>query len=173
MKTIINVGLGLALAFCLVFFVSGKFEEYVDAKVEAAVTELLGAGEQVVELNEQPNVNINAVVEETVAKAVAKAKKEQRATNTKALITPVPASNSTPKVTNTPESNREYIDVRGPKGAVKLYVGQPKAEVLELLGTPDGYNFGGTYEDCRYNLSLTSWISLDFKNGKLTKVNKY
>ena len=72
-----------------------------------------------------------------------------------------------------PESNREYIDVRGPKGAVKLYVGQPKEEVLELLGTPDGYNFGGTYEDCRYNLSLTSWISLDFKNGKLTKVNKY
>ena len=169
MKTIINVGLGLALAFCLVFFVSGKFEEYVDAKVEAAVSERLGAGEQVVELNEQPDVNINEVVEE----AVAKAKKELRATNTKALITPVPASNSTPKVTNTPESNREYIDVRGPKGAVKLYVGQPKAEVLELLGTPDGYNFGGTYEDCRYNLSLTSWISLDFKNGKLTKVNKY
>lgn len=169
MKTIINVGLGLALAFCLVFFVSGKFEEYVDAKVEAAVSERLGAGEQVVESNEQPDVNINAVVEE----AVAKAKKEQRATNTKALITPVPASNSTPKVTNTPESNREYIDVRGPKGAVKLYVGQPKAEVLDLLGTPDGYNFGGTYEDCRYNLSLTSWISLDFKNGKLTKVNKY
>ena len=169
MKTIINVGLGLALAFCLVFFVSGKFEEYVDAKVEAALAERLGAGEQVVELNEQPNVNINAVVEE----AVAKAKKEQRATNTKALITPVPASNSTPKVTNTPESNREYIDVRGPKGAVKLYVGQPKEEVLELLGTPDGYNFGGTYEDCRYNLSLTSWISLDFRNGKLTKVNKY
>lgn len=46
MKTIINVGLGLALAFCLVFFVSGKFEEYVDAKVEAAVSERLGAVEE-------------------------------------------------------------------------------------------------------------------------------
>lgn len=171
MKTIINVGLGLALAFCLVFFVSGKFEEYVDAKVEAVVSERLGAGEQVVELNEQPDVNINAVVEE----AVAKAKKEQRATNTKALITPVPASNSTPKVTNTPESNREYIDVRGPKGTVKLYVGQPKDEVLQILGTPDSYDFGGKYEDCSYTVGKTIIpnLKIDFESGKLKRVTKY
>ena len=169
MKTIINVGLGLALAFCLVFFVSGKFEEYVDAKVEAAVSERLS---QVVveEQVEQPSANVDELVESAVNKAVAKVKKEMKVTTK--TVTQIPAA--TPKTETTkPADNRVWIDVRGPKGAVKLYVGQPKEEVLELLGTPDGYNFGGTYEDCRYNLSLTSWISLDFKNGKLTKVNKY
>ena len=172
MKTIINVGLGLALAFCLVFFVSGKFEEYVDAKVEAAVSERLSQVGGEVQVT-QPEVDIDEMVNSAVSKAVAKVKKEMKVTTKTVTQIPVPASNSTPKATNTPESNREYIDVRGPKGAVKLYVGQPKEEVLQILGTPDSFNFGGTYEDCRYNLSLTSWISLDFKNGKLTKVNKF
>lgn len=173
MRTILNVALGLALAFCLIFLVSGEFEKYVDKKVEAAVAAQLGTGEQVVELNEQPDVNINALVEEAVAKAVAKAKKELRATNTKALINPAPASNTTPKVTNTPESNREYIiDVRGPRGAVKLYVGQPKEEVLELLGAPDSFNFGGTLEDCRYRVN-GDYYWIHFQNGKLTRVDKY
>lgn len=141
MRTILNIGLGLALAFCLIFLVSGEFEKYVDRRVEVALAERLGA-----------------VGEESIAEEVAEEVK--------------PASKPA-KATAKPVDNRVYIDVRGPKGAVKLYVGQPKDEVLELLGTPDSYNFGGTYEDCRYDLSLTSWISLDFKNGKLTKVNKY
>lgn len=169
MKTIINVGLGLALAICLVFFLSGSFEEYVDTKVEAAVAEQLaqiGNAEQA----EQPSINVDEVVESAVAKAVAKAKKEMKVT-TKA-IAQVPAA--TPKTTTTqPADNRVWIDVRGPKGTVKLYVGQPKEEVLELLGTPDEYNFGGTYESCRYDIGLANWISLDFRNGKLTKVNKF
>lgn len=169
MKTIINVGLGLALAFCLVFFVSGKFEEYVDKKVEAAVAERLSQVGGEVQVT-QPEVDIDEMVNSAVSKAVAKVKKEMKVTTK--VITQVPAE--TPQTTTTkPADNRVWIDVRGPKGAVKLYVGQPKEEVLELLGTPDSFNFGGTYEDCRYNLSLTSWISLDFKNGKLTKVNKY
>ena len=46
MRTILNIGLGLALAFCLIFLVSGEFEKYVDKKVEAAVAAQLGAGEQ-------------------------------------------------------------------------------------------------------------------------------
>ena len=170
MRTILNVALGLALAFCIVFMVSGEFEKYVDKKVEAAVAAQLGAGEQNVELNEQPDVNINEVVEEAVAKAVAKAKKEMRATSTKALITPAPASNTTSKET-APADNRQYIDVRGPKGAVKLYVGQPKADVLEVLGTPDGFDFGGTYESCRYKVG-SDYLMLRFEKGKLTDVMK-
>lgn len=169
MKTIINVGLGLALAFCLVFFVSGEFEEYVDAKVEAAVSERLSQVGGEVQVT-QPEVDIDEMVNSAVSKAVAKVKKEMKVTTK--TVTQVPVE--TPKAaTAKPADNRVWIDVRGPKGAVKLYVGQPKDEVLQILGTPDSFNFGGTYEDCRYNLSLTSWISLDFKNGKLTKVNKY
>lgn len=141
MRTILNVALGLALAFCLIFLVSGEFEKYVDKKVETALAERLGTVEQ------------EAVVEEVIEEVVPTSK---------------PA-----KATAKPVDNREYIDVRGPKGAVKLYVGQPKEEVLELLGTPDSFNFGGTYEDCRYDIGLAHWISLDFKNGKLTKVNKF
>lgn len=173
MRTILNVALGLALAFCIVFMVSGEFEKYVDKKVEAAVAAQLGADEQDVELNEQSDVNINEVVEEAVAKAVAKAKKELRATTTKALITPTPApaSNTASKEVAAPADNRQYIDVRGPKGAVKLYVGQPKADVLEVLGTPDGFDFGGTYESCRYKVG-SDYLMLRFEKGKLTDVMK-
>ena len=46
MRTILNVALGLALAFCLIFLVSGGFEKYVDKKVEAALAERLGTVEQ-------------------------------------------------------------------------------------------------------------------------------
>lgn len=137
MKTIINVGLGLALAFCLVFFVSGKFEEYVDAKVEAAVSERLGAVEE-------------DVVAEDVTEAVEH--------------TSQPA-----KVT---ANNREYIEVRSSKGKAKIYIGQSKAEILELLGTPDSFDFGGTSEHCTYEAGY-DWFRLSFRNGKLTEVDKY
>lgn len=176
MRTILNIGLGLALAFCLIFLVSGEFEKYVDRRVEVALAERLGAVGEDIESNEQSNVDINEIVEKAVNKAVAKVKNEIKATaKTTTTATPAPTAVpvAAPKTTSTSAVNRQYIDVRGPKGAVKLYVGQPKDEVLELLGTPDSYNFGGSFEDCRYDLSLTSWISLDFKNGKLTKVNKY
>ncbi|MBR2443752.1 MAG: hypothetical protein IKB19_05595, partial [Rikenellaceae bacterium] len=71
--------------------------------------------------------------------------------------------------------NRQYIDVRGPKGAVKLYVGQPKDEVLELLGPPDSFDFGGTYEDCSYKVGnvLIPNLKIDFERGKLKNVTKY
>lgn len=137
MKTIINVGLGLALAFCLVFFVSGKFEEYVDKRVEAALAERLGTVEQ------------EAVVEEVVEEVV-------------------PASKPA-KVT---ANNREYIEVRSSKGKAKIYIGQSKAEILELLGTPDSFDFGGTSERCTYEVGY-DWFRLSFRNGKLTEVDKY
>ncbi len=168
MRTIINVGLGLALAFCLVFFVSGKFEEYVDAKVEAAVAERLSqVGGEVP--TTQPEVDIDEMVNSAVSKAVAKVKKEMKVTTK--VITQVPAE--TPQTTTTkPADNRVWIDVRGPKGAVKLYVGQPKAEVLQILGTPDGFDFGGTNESCRYKVGY-DYLWLRFANGKLTDVKKY
>ncbi|MBQ5371821.1 MAG: hypothetical protein IIW53_05105 [Rikenellaceae bacterium] len=137
MKTIINVGLGLALAFCLVFFVSGKFEEYVDAKVEAAVSERLGA-----------------VEEDVVAEDVTE---EVEPTSQPAKVT---------------ANNREYIEVRSSKGKAKIYIGQPKAEVLDLLGTPDSFDFGGTSENCRYRVN-GDYYWIHFRNGKLTEVDKY
>lgn len=137
MKTIINVGLGLALAFCLVFFVSGKFEEYVDAKVEAAVSERLGA-----------------VEEDVVAEDVTE---EVESTSQPAKVT---------------ANNREYIEVRSLKGKAKIYIGQSKAEILELLGTPDSFDFGGTSEHCTYEAGY-DWFRLSFRNGKLTEVDKY
>ena len=137
MKTIINVGLGLALAFCLVFFVSGEFEEYVDAKVEAAVSELLGA-----------------VEEDVVAEDVTE---EVESTSQPAKVT---------------ANNREYIEVRSSKGKAKIYIGQSKAEILELLGTPDSFDFGGTSEHCTYEAGY-DWFRLSFRNGKLTEVDKY
>lgn len=137
MKTIINVGLGLALAFCLVFFVSGKFEEYVDAKVEAAVSERLGA-----------------VEEDVVAEDVTE---EVESTSQPAKVT---------------ANNREYIEVRSSKGKAKIYIGQSKAEILELLGTPDSFDFGGTSEHCTYEAGY-DWFRLSFRNGKLTEVDKY
>ena len=137
MKTIINVGLGLALAFCLVFFVSGKFEEYVDAKVEAAVSERLGAVEE-------------DVVAEDVTEEVE------------------PTSQPAKVIAN----NREYIEVRSSKGKAKIYIGQSKAEILELLGTPDSFDFGGTSEHCTYEAGY-DWFRLSFRNGKLTEVDKY
>lgn len=168
MKTIINVGLGLALAFCLVFFVSGKFEEYVDAKVEAAVAERLSQVGGEVQVT-QPEVDIDEMVNSAVSKAVAKVKKEMKVTTK--VITQVPAE--TPQTTTAkPADNRVWIDVRGPKGAVKLYVGQPKEEVLELLGTPDSFDFGGTNENCRYRVNR-DYYWIHFRNGKLTEVDKY
>ena len=137
MKTIINVGLGLALAFCLVFFVSGKFEEYVDAKVEAAVSERLGAVEE-------------DVVAEDVTEEV----------------------EPTSQPAKVPANNREYIEVRSSKGKAKIYIGQSKAEILELLGTPDSFDFGGTSERCTYEVGYV-WFCLCFRNGKLTEVDKY
>ncbi len=171
MRTIINVGLGLALAFCLVFFVSGSFEEYVDAKVETAVAEYLS---QIVveEQAEQPSANIDELVESAVTKAVAKVKKEMKVTTK--TVAQVPAA--TPKTTTAkPADNRVWIDVRGPKGAVKLYVGQPKEEVLQILGTPDSYNFGGKYEDCSYTVgkAIIPNLKIDFESGKLKRVTKY
>ncbi len=137
MRTIINVGLGLALAVCLVFFVSGKFEEYVDAKVEAAVSELLGA-----------------VEEDVVAEDVTE---EVEPTSQPAKVT---------------ANNREYIEVRSSKGKAKIYIGQPKAEVLQILGTPDSFDFGGTNENCRYRVDR-DYYWIHFRNGKLTEVDKY
>ncbi len=133
MRTIINVGLGLALAFCLVFFVSGKFEKYVDKKVEAALAERLGAVEE------------DVVAEE------------------------VEPTSQPAKVT---ANNREYIEVRSSKGKAKIYIGQSKADILDLLGTPDGFDFGGTNESCRYKVGY-DYLWLRFANGKLTDVKKY
>ena len=137
MKTIINVGLGLALAFCLVFFVSGEFEKYVDKKVEAALAERLGA-----------------VEEDVVAEDVTE---EVEPTSQPAKVT---------------ANNREYIEVRSSKGKAKIYIGQSKAEILELLGTPDSFDFGGTSERCTYEAGY-DWFRLSFRNGKLTEVDKY
>lgn len=143
MRTILNVALGLALAFCLIFLVSGEFEKYVDKKVEAALVERLGTVEQ------------EAVVEEVVEEVV-------------------PASKPA-KATAKPVDNREYIDVRGPKGNVKLYVGQPKDEVLQMLGTPDSFDFGGTYEDCSYTVgsAIMPNLKIEFERGKLKNIRKY
>ena len=140
MRTILNVALGLALAFCLIFLVSGEFEKYVDKKVEAALAERLGTVEQ------------EAVVEEVVEEVV-------------------PASKPA-KATAKPVDNREYIVVCSSKGKAKVYIGQPKSEILELLGTPDSFDFGGTTERCTYEVNY-EWFVLRFRNGKLTEVDKY
>lgn len=140
MRTILNVALGLALAFCLIFLVSGEFEKYVDKRVEAALAERLGTVEQ------------EAVVEEVVEEVV-------------------PASKPA-KATAKPVDNREYIEVRSSKGKAKIYIGQSKAEILELLGTPDSFDFGGTSESCTYEAGY-DWFRLSFRNGKLTEVDKY
>ncbi len=140
MRTILNVALGLALAFCLIFLVSGEFEKYVDKKVEAALAERLGTVEQ------------EAVVEEVVEEVV-------------------PASKPA-KATAKPVDNREYIEVRSSKGKAKIYIGQSKAEILELLGTPDSFDVGGTTEICTYEGNY-EWFVLRFRNGKLTEVDKY
>ena len=144
MRTILNVALGLALAFCLIFLVSGEFEKYIDKKVEAAVAAQLGTVEQ------------EAVVEEFVEEVVEEV---------------VPASKPA-KATAKPVDNREYIEVRSSKGKAKVYIGQPKSEILELLGTPDSFDFGGTTERCTYEVNY-EWFVLRFRNGKLTEVDKY
>lgn len=136
MKTIFNVGLGLALAFCIFYFVSGKLDERIDAAVEKAVNEHLGSVEQ------------EAVTEEAVP-----------------VSKPV---NATAK----PTDNREYIEVRSSKGKAKIYIGQPKNEVLELLGTPDRFDFGGSSESCTYEVG-NDWFILRFRDGKLKEVDKY
>lgn len=135
-----NIGLGLALAFCLIFLVSGEFEKYVDRRVEVALAERFGE-----------------VEEETLAEEVAEEV--------------VPASKPA-KATAKPADNREYIEVRSSKGKAKIYIGQPKSEILELLGTPDSFDFGGSFEDCRYRVN-GDYYWIHFKNGKLTKVDKY
>lgn len=144
MRTILNVALGLALAFCLIFLVSGEFEKYIDKKVEAAVAAQLGTVEQ------------EAVVEEFVEEVVEEV---------------VPASKPA-KATAKPVDNREYIEVCSSKGKAKVYIGQPKSEILELLGTPDSFDFGGTTERCTYEVNY-EWFVLRFRNGKLTEVDKY
>ena len=142
MKTILNVALGLALAFCLVFLVSGEFEKYVDKRVEAALVERLGTVEQ------------DATAEEVATEEVK-------------------AATQSAKTTAKPVDNREYIEVRSSKGKAKIYIGQPKSEILELLGTPDSFDFGGTSERCTYEAGLAEWYVLRFRNGKLTEVDKY
>lgn len=142
MRTILNVALGLALAFCLVFLVSGEFEKYVDKRVEAALVERLGTVEQ------------DAPAEEVATEEVKAAKQSA-------------------KTTAKPVDNREYIEVRSSKGKAKIYIGQPKSEILELLGTPDSFDFGGTSERCTYEAGLAEWYVLRFRNGKLTSVDKY
>lgn len=147
MRTILNVALGLALAFCIVFMVSGEFEKYVDKKVEAAVAAQLGAGVVTVPTAEP--------TEKATAEVVKQPQKVQ-----KTAQKPV-------------ADNRQYIEVRSSKGKAKLYIGQPKAEVLELLGTPDTFDFGGSSERCTYEVGVAEWFVLYFRNGKLTEVNKY
>ncbi|MBQ6691091.1 MAG: hypothetical protein IJN01_05315 [Rikenellaceae bacterium] len=144
MRTILNVALGLALAFCLIFLVSGEFEKYVDKKVEAALVERLGTVEQDAPAEEVATEEVKQT--SVVAKKVSK-----------------------------PADNRQYIDVRGPKGNVKLYVGQPKDEVLQMLGTPDSFDFGGTYEDCSYTVgsAIMPNLKIEFERGKLKNIRKY
>ena len=79
------------------------------------------------------------------------------------------------KKVSKPADNRQYIDVRGPKGNVKLYVGQPKDEVLQMLGTPDSFDFGGTYEDCSYTVgsAIMPNLKIEFERGKLKNIRKY
>ena len=156
MKTIFNIGLGLALAFCIIFFVSGEFEKYIDKKVEAAVAVQLGT------------VGESTPAEESAAKVVKPTTSPQKSLST-------PTAQPQKRTQKPVADNREYIDVRGPKGAVKLYVGQPKDEVLELLGPPDSFDFGGTYEDCSYKVgnALIPNLKIDFERGKLRNVTKY
>lgn len=167
MRTILNVALGVALAFCIISILSGSIEKQINEAVETAVATHLG---QIESANPtQPNVDVNAAVEKVVTKAVAKVKEERKVTTK--TVTQVPVE--TPKAaTAKPADNRVWIDVRGPKGAVKLYVGQPKAEVLDLLGTPDSFDFGGTSENCRYRVN-GDYYWIHFRNGKLTSVDKY
>lgn len=42
MRTILNVALGLTLAFVVIVFATGKVEQYVETAVEKAVAEHLG-----------------------------------------------------------------------------------------------------------------------------------
>lgn len=141
MRTILNVALGLTLAFVVIVFATGKVEQYVETAVEKAVAEHLGQMEQ------------GATVAEPTAEEVKTAPKAQKAA-------PAPAD------------NREYIEVRSSKGKAKIYIGQSKSEILEKLGTPDTFDFGGTSERCTYEVGV-SWYVLHFRNGKLTSVDKY
>ena len=58
---------------------------------------------------------------------------------------------------------------------MKLYVGQPKDEVLQMLGTPDSFDFGGTYEDCSYTVgsAIMPNLKIEFERGKLKNIRKY
>lgn len=140
MKTILNVALGVALAFCIISILSGSIEKQINEAVETALSERFGAVEE-----SAPSVD--------------------------------PAEESTPttKPAAKPVDNRSWIDVRGPKGNVKLYVGQPKDEVLQILGTPDSFDFGGTYEDCSYTVgnAIMPNLKIEFERGKLKNIRKY
>ena len=198
MKTILNVGLGLALAFCIFYFVSGKLDERIDAAVEQAVNERMSALEQtllsseeeygevakavdaVEDLVEAAIAKVNDAAKKASASVAATAKSSQKSHSSvesaaesavAQAAEAVRRVSETVSTTSSKSETRQYIDVNGPKGAVKLYVGQPKAEILEILGTPDSFNFGGTMENCRYNVG-SSMLYITFRNGKLADVMK-
>jgi len=83
---------------------------------------------------------------------------------------------------NTPDEKEEptihYVEVRGKKGEVSLFVGMHKDSAKVLLGKPDEVRLNtigrSTYEHWGYKIkkSYIADLNVDFENGKLTGVTQ-
>lgn len=72
----------------------------------------------------------------------------------------------------------EYVEIRGKKGSVEVYIGMPKDSVRMLVGKPDGVDmrntFGTTYEDWGYKINnrYSSDLDIHFEDGRLQSVQQ-
>lgn len=85
-----------------------------------------------------------------------------------------------PKTTTLPKSAAsrptkkqvDYIEIKGPKGYVNVYIGMPKDEVKALLGRADGVSVmtigNETHETWTYRDS--NYLRIEFVNGKLDTI---
>ena len=75
------------------------------------------------------------------------------------------------------EPAKHWIEIKSPRGGyVEVYIGMPSEEVKKLLGRPKSVTvntYGDeVHEDWRYDLSGYSWITNDFRDGKLRSVHQ-
>ena len=75
------------------------------------------------------------------------------------------------------EPAKHWIEIKSPRGGyVEVYIGMPSEEVKKLLGRPKSVTvntYGDeVHEDWRYDLSGYSWITIDFRDGKLRSVHQ-
>lgn len=76
------------------------------------------------------------------------------------------------------EPAKHWIEIKSPRGGyVEIYIGMPSEEVKNLLGRPKSVDVntfaGDVREEWRYDLPGYSWMTIDFENGKLERINQY